>query len=439
MSYEDHAATERAMELLKKWRAEQIIAGREVAVRLIQENGRTNSREVREYMEAHDMLDDRVKDHWLGSVFRCKELFAWTGMHVQPPLTDSNSKIHAQHLIKEWYLVGGPKPAYKEQFKMTEPESFHANGGDKIESFLTRHRPKDYNEMVGQQTAISNLRRALSNGVQAYVFHGGSGRGKTTLARIAAQKMRVDQVIEIDAATHNSVDDIRELIKPYDYKMTGSRAIILDEVQKLSSSAFTVLLKTIEDSPEGLYWLLLTTEYNKIPENIQTRCVPIYLEDVSVNDLFDYLDKVCEKEGWNTPAEVLNVCAGEAHGSPRRALTLLAVCSHLELRPQALKAINVADDDDTSELPYRMAKAIGTFTEWPDFMPLVDLIEKEKISVESVRRVVRTYATTKARKSKNDTVICEALRIMGVFSEPFNDLSDLVQALGDIVYGGKRG
>ena len=162
-----------------------------------------------------------------------------------------------------------------------------------------RFRPKTFDEVVGQDAILSSLESALGSQrvPHAFLFSGSRGVGKTTLARILARCLNCEvgiskdpcgscgacrsildgansDVVEIDAASHNLVDDIRELRDRVGFASMGSRykVYILDEVHMLTRSAFNAFLKTLEEPPPRVVFILATTEQHKVPETIQSRC-----------------------------------------------------------------------------------------------------------------------------------------------------------------------
>jgi replication-associated recombination protein RarA len=308
-------------------------------------------------------------------------------------------------------------------------------------SLLTRHRPQTFAEMIGQDDAIAALKTAADNGSHAFLLVGPSGVGKTTLARIGATHLHADQFVEIDAATASGADDMRELTRVCDYRLTGTRAIIIDEAHRLSPQAWTTLAKPIEEPPEGLIWFLCTTDPDRVPDHIQTRCTPLRLHDVGRNQLITLLEKVCKKERWKTPTEVLALCAQYALGSPRRALLHLATCSRCEDRDAAARLINAplskaaASDSD---LAYQLAREL-TATEWPPVQTLLRRIfdAKGREHPEGVRQVVRGYFTTVVLTSKDQQAVCYALRVLDHFAEPLPDLTTLMLAVGRVVFAAK--
>src|SRR5262249_51514759 len=135
---------------------------------------------------------------------------------------------------------------------------------------------------------------------------------------------------------------------------------MIDECHRLSAAAWTVLLKPIEESPQGLFWFVCTTDLARVPKNVRSRCVLVPLQDVGRNDLVDLLRRVARREKWSTPTDVLALCAQEARGAPRNALILLAACSQCTTRQQAARLINaaMAQDDTPNGLGYRLAQAL---------------------------------------------------------------------------------
>lgn len=301
------------------------------------------------------------------------------------------------------------------------------------QSFHESHRPVTFAEIVGQQKAISIFRRTESNGIHAWVFHGKPGTGKTTLALVVARFLRADRVTPVDAATHGGVDDMRELTESYAFRFTGVHVVIIDEAHMLSQAAWKALLAIVEKPPKGLYIIFVTTEIGKVPPTFESqRCVSIHLEDVGQNDMIDHLKKVCKKERWTTPSEVLGVCARQSHGAPRRAMTLLSICSHFTTRDEALEAIGIADDKDPSEIPYRLARLLKESSEWADFQ---SLLKNAEAYPETIRRVIREYYKTVLLNEKNNKRLLDyAAKVLQNFEEPV-DMESLVLALYLIVRG----
>ncbi|MCS6893419.1 MAG: DNA polymerase III subunit gamma/tau [Deltaproteobacteria bacterium] len=219
-------------------------------------------------------------------------------------------------------------------------------------SLARRYRPKTFSEVVGQDLVISALQGGLKNGIlpHALIFSGPRGTGKTTLCRILAKALNClnpiqgfepclecescialrDNVafgyLEVDGASFNGVDMIREIIStfasipPRPFK---AKVYVIDEAHMLSNAAFNAMLKTIEEPPDTAYIALVTTEPHKIPETVKSRCVHFELEPVSNSVILSQLKKVAEAERLNVPESVLFEISTLARNSVRDGLTLL--------------------------------------------------------------------------------------------------------------------
>ncbi|MCL2220447.1 MAG: DNA polymerase III subunit gamma/tau [Chitinispirillia bacterium] len=221
--------------------------------------------------------------------------------------------------------------------------------------FARKYRPLGFDDMVGQEHVVDTLRRAITNNrvAHAYIFTGTRGVGKTTSARILARALNCEKgptaepcgvceacknilngssfdVMEIDGASNNGVDDIRELRDNIGYSsMTGRyRVIVIDEVHMLTKNAFNALLKTLEEPPKNVIFILATTEPHKIPATIHSRCQRYDFRRVSAERLVEHLAKICGKEGVKFEKSALTLVARQAEGSVRDSLSLLdQVCS----------------------------------------------------------------------------------------------------------------
>jgi DNA polymerase III subunit gamma/tau len=167
-----------------------------------------------------------------------------------------------------------------------------------------KYRPGDFDQVIGQEHIVSVLKRSIetSNVSHAYLFSGSRGTGKTTIARIFAKALGTSKndLYEIDAASNNGVDDVRELREnirtlPFDSKY---KVYILDEVHMLSKGAFNALLKTLEEPPEHVIFILATTELEKVPDTIISRCQTFSFSKPTENDLSKMAVHVAKEEGY---------------------------------------------------------------------------------------------------------------------------------------------
>lgn len=211
------------------------------------------------------------------------------------------------------------------------------------------YRPQKFSDVVGQQHIIKTLQNAikLNKVAHAYLFCGPRGTGKTTLAKIMAkalncehgpsiepcdecevckgiQKGSITDVVEIDAASNNGADDIRALRDSVKYLPSVGRykVYIIDEVHMLSNAAFNALLKTLEEPPKHVVFILATTEPYKLPNTILSRCQRFDFQAISVDDILRRLKIVAEAENVNMSEEAFNQIAASAEGGMRDALSL---------------------------------------------------------------------------------------------------------------------
>lgn len=211
-------------------------------------------------------------------------------------------------------------------------------------------RPKNYSEMVGQQHVLQALVNALDSQRlhHAYLFTGTRGVGKTTIARIFSKSLNCEQgissrpcgecdscreidegrsidLIEIDAASRTGVDDMRELLENVQYAPTRGRfkVYLIDEVHMLSNHSFNALLKTLEEPPQHIKFLLATTDPQKLPVTVLSRCLQFNLKRMSASQIQSHLSELLKQETIEADGQALMLLAHAAEGSMRDALSLL--------------------------------------------------------------------------------------------------------------------
>jgi DNA polymerase-3 subunit gamma/tau len=213
-----------------------------------------------------------------------------------------------------------------------------------------KYRPQRFDEVVGQEATTQTLKNAIRNKqlAHSFLFTGSRGIGKTTIARIFAKtinckELQVDgeacnqcdacqsfnrnasfNIIELDAASKNSVDDIRDLIEQVQYAPQNAeyKVFIIDEVHMLSPSAFNAFLKTLEEPPNYAKFILATTEKHKILPTILSRCQIYDFKRISIEDIQQHLKKIADKEGIEADGNSLNLIAQKADGGLRDALSM---------------------------------------------------------------------------------------------------------------------
>ena len=219
------------------------------------------------------------------------------------------------------------------------------------------YRPKNFSDVIGQEHIVRTLKNQIENNNvgHAYLFCGTRGTGKTSTAKIFSRAVnctnlhndepcnecencreiledKTMDVVEIDAASNNSVDDIRELRENVKYSPAKSKykVYIIDEVHMLSQGAFNALLKTLEEPPSYVIFILATTEPHKIPATILSRCQRFDFKRVTVKDISLRMKYICEKEGIDADEKALNLIARNSQGALRDALSILDQCISFE-------------------------------------------------------------------------------------------------------------
>lgn len=211
-------------------------------------------------------------------------------------------------------------------------------------------RPKSFDTLVGQKSAVQALSNALDQNRlhHAYIFNGTRGIGKTTIARILAKSLNCDtgitskpclkcpacteidvgryvDLIELDAASNTGVDNMIELLENAQYAPASGRfkIYIIDEVHMLSKSAFNAMLKTLEEPPEHVKFILATTEIQKVPVTVLSRCLQFNLRQMTVEDITNHLKHILNEEKIEAEDEALQIIAKASNGSMRDSLSIL--------------------------------------------------------------------------------------------------------------------
>ena len=227
-----------------------------------------------------------------------------------------------------------------------------------MESLYRKYRPQTFESMVGQKHIVSTLQNALTDGrmAHAYLFTGPRGTGKTTTARLLAKALMCEagggaatahpdgtceqcqeiargthpDVYELDAASRTGVDNVRdEIINRVAFAPTQGRykVYVIDEVHMLTTAAFNALLKTLEEPPAHVVFVLCTTDPQKIPETVLSRCQRLEFHRISDTDIAERLEFVCTSEGFEYDSEALALVARHARGGLRDALSTLETLS----------------------------------------------------------------------------------------------------------------
>jgi len=240
-----------------------------------------------------------------------------------------------------------------------------------------KYRPQEFKDLIGQEVMAQTITNAikLSKTPNAYLLTGIRGVGKTTTARLIAKALNCEKnndpkivcsgekfcstcqeiinsnhidILEMDAASKTGIDDVRELIENSKYSPTSAKfkIFIIDEVHMLSKQAFNGLLKTLEEPPPSLKFILATTEVRKIPVTILSRCQRFDLKRVSVEQLSSHLKKIAEKENGKISEDAIKLIARTSEGSVRDSISLL----DRALISQSIIENKIIEDTDVREM-----------------------------------------------------------------------------------------
>ncbi len=288
-------------------------------------------------------------------------------------------------------------------------------------SLYRKYRPQNFKEVVGQDHIVSILEAVIDQKRphHAYLFTGTRGVGKTSIARIFAKALGVEQedIYEIDAASYTGVDNIRELTEsamtlPF---RSPYKVYILDEVHMLSKSAFNAFLKGLEEPPKHVIYILATTELGKLPETIISRCEVHNFKTPTVDTLAHTGISVAEKEGFSISNEVAKVIALSGDGSFRDTLGSLQKV----LDGTSGKKVTEADVEKVLGVPklQTIEKLVEDVIAGKNVLPLIDELRKVysdgkvvyDLYVEKLREQLRLHIADPAKKERVVKLLSKAL------------------------------
>lgn len=276
-----------------------------------------------------------------------------------------------------------------------------------METLYRKYRPLDFDTVVGQDNIVKTLRNQIIKGsiAHAYLFSGTRGTGKTTVARIFARAINCPNelngnpcnecqtckneisgnsinIVEVDAASKGGVEGIRNIIEKLEYPpMNGEKykVFIIDEAHALTSDASQAFLKSLEEPPEYVVFILATTDPNKLPETILSRCQKYNFKRINIDTIVGYLKKISENEKIDIDDEALAFIAEKSDGSMRESISKLdmirAYAFNEKLsKEKVLDILGIVDDEDFA----KVVKAINTLDVIDAFNVLNDCLEKGK-------------------------------------------------------------
>ncbi|MXO58549.1 DNA polymerase III subunit gamma/tau [Altererythrobacter salegens] len=274
-----------------------------------------------------------------------------------PPAGEEAEKPTAAELeaAGQSAMFGDPEPKQEEPRIETQPVAVPPPASQPYRVLARKYRPQTFSQLIGQDAMVQTLANAISRDrlAHAFLMTGVRGVGKTSTARLIAKALncvgpdgqggptidpcgvcepckaiaegRHIDVIEMDAASHTGVDDVREIIEAVRYAAVSARykIYIIDEVHMLTRNAFNALLKTLEEPPAHVKFLFATTEVDKLPVTVLSRCQRFDLRRIPSDLLQQHYAMVCREEGVEADDEALNMIANAAEGSARDGLSIL--------------------------------------------------------------------------------------------------------------------
>ena len=288
-------------------------------------------------------------------------------------------------------------------------------------SLYQKHRPKSFSEIVGNKELVSVLQSIFEDKKKmphAFLFHGPTGCGKTTIARIICAELECaeNNIVEIDTAQFNGIDTVRDIRKSAQFIPLGggSRVFIIDEVHRMTSDAQNAFLKILEDTPPHIYFILCTTNEGSLLPALKGRCSQFKVTTLTDDEMTSLLRKTARKEGYGMNPDVVEQIVKSAQGHPRNALTILQQVLSIKSDKERIEVAKRAQivETETRELCQLLLKKAN----WKQVSTVLRGLKQEE--AETIRRTVLGYMSAVLLNTDNP----QAGFIMECFEEPMYNI-----------------
>ena len=285
-------------------------------------------------------------------------------------------------------------------------------------SLATKHRPRELKDFIGNEQTVSALRLMMDRDEipHTMLFTGPSGTGKTTLARIVAKRLKCSphDLQELNTADFRGIDSVREIVRSMSLSPMGGdcRVWILDECHSLTKDAQHALLKALEDTPTHVYFLLATTDPEKLLPTIRTRCTTFQVWPLPDLIMTRLIAGVVQKEGAEIPGEVMKQIVQDSLGSARMALSILDKIINMEQDAMLEAAKQQAAAQNKA---IELCRVLIGRRPWKEIAVILAGLDEDP---ESIRRAVLGYAQAVLLKSGN----AQAAVVLTSFKEPLYDI-----------------
>jgi DNA polymerase-3 subunit gamma/tau len=286
-------------------------------------------------------------------------------------------------------------------------------------SLYLKYRPKDLAEVKGNESALSTLEGMLSDlesCPHSFLLHGPTGCGKTTIARIIADRLgcKGSDFSEVDSGDFRGIDTIREIRRNSNFRAleSGCRVWMIDECHKLTNDAQNALLKILEEPPKHVYFILCTTEPQKLIATVKGRCSQFQMKPLSETQMYGLLRRIVHGEKENLDKEIYDIIVRDSLGFPRNAIVILEQVLKVDTEKRAEVAQQVAAQQAEG---IELCRALINKVPWKKVSTILTNLRDQE--AESIRRMVLGYCQAILLKSD----LHQAGVVLEVFLDPFYD------------------